>query len=142
MKYTRRQILRAAALGGALIAGELWIPGQRSIFLPLKERLTDYHLILDPEGNVVAKVMPDLINLDANRDIFFGFAEDRYVAKSVRFSDLLDMRFEKWCPAIGRRESWTGSPETVFEGNSLTVQYPSGLRPKLARVCQGLTPED
>ena len=34
MKYSRREILRAFALGGGFIAGELWIPGAKKIFLP------------------------------------------------------------------------------------------------------------
>lgn len=34
MKYSRREILRAAALGGGLIAGELWWPGKRLISVP------------------------------------------------------------------------------------------------------------
>lgn len=32
--FTRRQILRAAALGGGLIAGELWWPGRTLISIP------------------------------------------------------------------------------------------------------------
>ena len=35
MNYSRRQILRAFALGGSfVVGGELWIPGQRLISLP------------------------------------------------------------------------------------------------------------
>jgi hypothetical protein len=30
----RRDILRALALGGAVVAGELWIPGKRLISIP------------------------------------------------------------------------------------------------------------
>lgn len=33
-QYSRRQILRAFALGGGLIAGELWVPGARLISIP------------------------------------------------------------------------------------------------------------
>lgn len=33
-EYSRREILRAFALGGAVVAGELWIPGQRLISIP------------------------------------------------------------------------------------------------------------
>lgn len=31
---SRRQFLQALALGGAVIAGEIWIPGQRLISIP------------------------------------------------------------------------------------------------------------
>jgi len=34
MTYSRREFLRCLALGGAVVAGELWIPGQRVISLP------------------------------------------------------------------------------------------------------------
>ncbi len=34
MNYNRRQIMRAFALGGMFVAGELWIPGQRLISIP------------------------------------------------------------------------------------------------------------
>ncbi len=34
MKYSRREILRAFALGGSFIAGKLWIPGQKLISIP------------------------------------------------------------------------------------------------------------
>ena len=37
MSFSRREILRAIALGGGLIAGELWIPGARLIFIPTSE---------------------------------------------------------------------------------------------------------
>ena len=31
---TRRELLRAIALGGGIVAGELWVPGARKIFIP------------------------------------------------------------------------------------------------------------
>ena len=34
MKYSRRQILRAVALGGGVVAGELWVPGAKLISAP------------------------------------------------------------------------------------------------------------
>lgn len=34
VNHTRRQLLRAAALGGGLIAGELWVPGAKLISIP------------------------------------------------------------------------------------------------------------
>ncbi len=33
-EFSRRDILRCLALGGAVVAGELWIPGQRVISIP------------------------------------------------------------------------------------------------------------
>lgn len=33
-EYSRRDMLRCLALGGAVVAGELWIPGQRLISIP------------------------------------------------------------------------------------------------------------
>jgi len=33
-QFSRRSILRALALGGAVIAGELWIPGKKVISIP------------------------------------------------------------------------------------------------------------
>ncbi len=33
-EFSRREMLRALALGGAVVAGELWIPGQRLISIP------------------------------------------------------------------------------------------------------------
>ncbi len=35
----RRELLRGLALGGAVIAGELWIPGKRLISIPKAARL-------------------------------------------------------------------------------------------------------
>lgn len=35
---TRRELLRAIALGGGIVAGELWVPGARKVFLPTKPR--------------------------------------------------------------------------------------------------------
>ena len=34
MNFSRREFLAALAAGGAVIAGELWIPGQKTIFIP------------------------------------------------------------------------------------------------------------
>ena len=31
---TRRELLRAIALGGGIVAGELWVPGARKVFIP------------------------------------------------------------------------------------------------------------
>ena len=36
-EFSRRDILRALALGGAVVAGELWIPGQRLISIPKQQ---------------------------------------------------------------------------------------------------------
>lgn len=33
----RRSVLRALALGGGLVAGELWVPGARKVFLPARK---------------------------------------------------------------------------------------------------------
>ncbi len=33
-EFSRREVLRAMALGGAVVAGELWIPGQTLISIP------------------------------------------------------------------------------------------------------------
>ncbi len=33
-EFSRREMLRALALGGAVVAGELWIPGQTLISIP------------------------------------------------------------------------------------------------------------
>lgn len=32
--YSRRDLLKCLAAGGAVIAGELWVPGARKIFIP------------------------------------------------------------------------------------------------------------
>ena len=39
MNYSRRQILRALALGGGVIAGELWWPGRKLISIPSEQEL-------------------------------------------------------------------------------------------------------
>ena len=33
MNHTRRDLLRCLALGGMVVAGELWIPGAKKIFI-------------------------------------------------------------------------------------------------------------
>ncbi len=38
-QYSRREMLRALALGGAVVAGELWIPGQKLISIPSEQEL-------------------------------------------------------------------------------------------------------
>lgn len=37
---SRRELLRAIALGGGIVAGELWVPGARKMFLPSRRILT------------------------------------------------------------------------------------------------------
>lgn len=32
--FNRRELLKAIGLGGGVIAGELWVPGQRKVFMP------------------------------------------------------------------------------------------------------------
>ena len=46
--HSRREILRAFALGGMFVAGELWIPGRKLISIPKVEPVF-------PEGWVVAE---------------------------------------------------------------------------------------
>ena len=36
MKFSRRELLKCLAAGGAVVAGELWVPGSTKIFLPSK----------------------------------------------------------------------------------------------------------
>lgn len=69
-QYTRREILRAAALGGMMIAGELWIPGQTLISIPasriwtFEDRLFDmiftnvnpFGDVIEPDGRIVERV--------------------------------------------------------------------------------------
>ncbi len=47
MNYSRRQILRALALGGGVIVGELWWPGQKLISIPqgteLRYKATEHY---------------------------------------------------------------------------------------------------
>lgn len=38
-EFSRRQFLAAIAAGGALIAGELWVPGAKTIFIPGDQRI-------------------------------------------------------------------------------------------------------
>ena len=33
-KFSRRELLKCLAAGGAVVAGELWVPGARTIFIP------------------------------------------------------------------------------------------------------------
>ncbi len=33
-QFTRRELMKCLAAGGAVVAGELWVPGARKIFLP------------------------------------------------------------------------------------------------------------
>jgi len=40
MGYTRREILQCLALGGLIIAGKMWLPGQKKIFIPTKKIFT------------------------------------------------------------------------------------------------------
>ena len=40
--YSRREILRAIMLGGGIIAGELWWPGQKLISIPSTEEVLRY----------------------------------------------------------------------------------------------------
>ncbi len=41
-EYSRREILRAIMLGGGVIAGELWWPGQKLISIPTTEEVLRY----------------------------------------------------------------------------------------------------
>ena len=48
-QFSRREILRAAALGGVFIAGEFWFPGQKLISIPrrgTRVRLLDGSMII------------------------------------------------------------------------------------------------
>jgi len=53
----RRELLLGLAAGGIVVAGELWIPGEKTIFLPARERYLDnYAFIQDICGNTLARV--------------------------------------------------------------------------------------
>jgi hypothetical protein len=61
----RRDLLRAIALGGGLVAGEIWIPGARKIFLPegdlrfkATERMLSETTLEDVCHEIVAKHGP------------------------------------------------------------------------------------
>lgn len=45
--YTRRELLRCLALGGAVVAGGLWIPGARMISIPKEPNIGIGYLELD-----------------------------------------------------------------------------------------------
>lgn len=46
---SRRDILRAMALGGGIVAGELWVPGARVISIPSDDVLSRFRWV-DPRG--------------------------------------------------------------------------------------------
>ncbi len=66
MNYSRRQILRAFALGGSfVVAGELWIPGQRLISIPkpqLKYKATE-HFTFDEIKLSVQQMVDEAFNV-------------------------------------------------------------------------------
>jgi hypothetical protein len=53
----RRDVLRAIALGGGLIAGELWIPGQSLVSIPKSILLSKHRYVMDrwTETQVLAR---------------------------------------------------------------------------------------
>lgn len=51
MKTDRRRFLKMLAAGGAVVAGEMWIPGERKIFLPPKpSEVTGHRMCLVTGG--------------------------------------------------------------------------------------------
>ena len=56
MTYTRRELLRCLALGGMVVAGGLWLPGQTKIFIPapLKPKIItlDFQVVMDDDGEI------------------------------------------------------------------------------------------
>ena len=84
-QYSRREILRAMMLGGGLIAGELWWPGQKLISIPTTEEVlrftaterysmgwADERMVfglaqVKPEGGIV-HYDPDPLTLEGNEE--------------------------------------------------------------------------
>ena len=65
-QYSRRQILRAIALGGGFIAGELWWPGRKLISIPTTDEVLRYtaterysHAWVDERAFGLAQVKPE-----------------------------------------------------------------------------------
>ena len=52
MKYSRREILKCLAAGGVIVAGELWIPGARKIFISSAAPSSEYVEIYVDAGYV------------------------------------------------------------------------------------------
>ncbi len=57
----RRELLLGLAAGGAVVAGELWIPGQRLISIPAKKVWTHVEYV----HNIIVK--PELMAKEATR---------------------------------------------------------------------------
>ncbi len=62
--YTRRELLRCLALGGAVVGGVLWIPGARLISIPREPEIALGRLTLDFDTQ--------LENLKHGRDYYEG----------------------------------------------------------------------
>ena len=61
-EYSRREIMRAFALGGAVVAGELWIPGRVFISLPSPRLLTEANIVL-----AVQEMVDNAFNVEYKR---------------------------------------------------------------------------
>lgn len=79
-QYSRREILSAIMLGGGVIAGELWWPGQKLISIPTTDEVLRYtaterysHGWTDPRGGFgLAQAKPEggVVHYDADRRVF------------------------------------------------------------------------
>ena len=73
----RRELLKCLAAGGVVVAGELWIPGEKTIFLPARERYLDnYAFIQDICGNTLARVDLRMCGVVTARGTQFNFGDE------------------------------------------------------------------
>ncbi len=80
MDFSRRNFFKMLTAGAVLTAGELWIPGEKTIFLPPTKIYTDNVLYLNALGRVIATTgnivgMPGvggIFRFDANFPVKLG----------------------------------------------------------------------
>ena len=85
----RRELLKVLAAGGIIVAGELWIPGAKKIFLPPKSIWLRQETLVVSDG--------DTLTVDAS------IGHSRYFVELVRADGSV-------------REMWHGERETNLTG--------------------------
>lgn len=86
MNFTRRQLLQCFAAGGMIVAGKLWIPGERTIFIPSgRDFSREFNFLLDADNRVIAHMRRfdvDILNGVATLD--FGQLHEEGTVEKIK----------------------------------------------------------